>query len=101
MQERNSNIKIMKRILNKLFPIIPLAVILGSTMFSHSCANTQTPPSGGPKDTIPPVIEEIYPAIGQINAFEQDLTIFRGIMRADYKVRDEDAFVNGYIQPSA
>ena len=40
-------------------------------------------------------------AIGQINAFEQDLTIFRGIMRADYKVRDEDAFVNGYIQPSA
>lgn len=36
-------------------------------------------------------------AIGQINAFEQDLTIFRGIMRADYKVRDEDAFVNGYI----
>ena len=39
-------------------------------------------------------------AIGQINAFEQDLTIFRGIMRADYKVRDEDAFVNGYIQPA-
>ena len=36
-------------------------------MFSHSCANTQTPPSGGPKDTIPPVIEEIYPALGQIN----------------------------------
>ena len=40
-------------------------------------------------------------AIGEINAFEQDLTIFRGIMRADYKVRDEDAFVNGYIQPTA
>ena len=36
-------------------------------------------------------------AIGQINAFEQDLTIFRGIMRADYVVRDTDAFVNGYI----
>lgn len=36
-------------------------------MFSHSCANTQTPPSGGPKDTIPPVIEEIYPALGQTN----------------------------------
>ena len=36
-------------------------------------------------------------AVGQINAFEQDLTIFRGIMRADYKVRDEDAFINGYI----
>lgn len=36
-------------------------------------------------------------AIGQVNAFEQDLTIFRGIMRADYKVRDAGAFVNGYI----
>lgn len=36
-------------------------------------------------------------AIGQVNAFEQDLTLFRGIMRADYKVRDAGAFVNGYI----
>ena len=57
----------MKRILKALFPLIPISVIIGSTMFSHSCANTQTPPSGGPKDTIPPVIEEIYPALGQIN----------------------------------
>ena len=40
-------------------------------------------------------------SIGLVNAFEQDLTIFRGIMRADYKVRDAGAFVNGYIQPSA
>jgi hypothetical protein len=44
-----------------------VAFIIGSTMFSHSCANTQTPPSGGPKDTIPPVIEEIYPILGQTN----------------------------------
>ena len=36
-------------------------------------------------------------SIGLVNAFEQDLTIFRGIMRADYKVRDAGAFVNGYI----
>ena len=57
----------MKRILKALFPLIPISVIIGSTMFSHSCANTQTPPSGGPKDTIPPVIEEIYPVLGQTN----------------------------------
>ena len=57
----------MKRILKALFPLIPISVIIGSTMFSHSCANTQTPPSGGPKDTIPPVIEKIYPVIGQTN----------------------------------
>ena len=42
-----------------------MAFIIGSTLFSHSCANTQTPPTGGPKDTIPPVIEEIYPVLGQ------------------------------------
>ena len=56
-----------KRIINALFPIIPIAIIIGSTMFSHSCANTQTPPTGGPKDTIPPVIEKIFPALGQTN----------------------------------
>ena len=36
-------------------------------MFSHSCANTTTPPSGGPKDTIPPIITEIYPEMGMTN----------------------------------
>ena len=57
----------MKRILMKLIPAIPVGLILGSMIFSHSCANTTTPPSGGPKDTIPPLITEVYPAIGQIN----------------------------------
>lgn len=57
----------MRKIISRLLPIIPVAIIIGSTMFSHSCANTQTPPSGGPKDTIPPVIEEIYPILGQTN----------------------------------
>ena len=57
----------MRKILKHILPIIPVAFIIGSTMFSHSCANTQTPPSGGPKDTIPPVIEKIYPILGQTN----------------------------------
>ena len=57
----------MKRILLKYFPIIPVGLILGTMMFSHSCANTTTPPSGGPKDTIPPLITEIYPVLGQTN----------------------------------
>ena len=37
----------------------------------------------------------------EINAFEQDLTIYRAIEREDVKVRDAAAFVNGYIQPVA
>ena len=57
----------MKRFLSRFFPLIPIALILGSMMFSHSCANTTTPPTGGPKDTIPPLITEVYPELGMTN----------------------------------
>ena len=36
-------------------------------------------------------------AVGTLNAFEQDLTLFRGIERFDCKVKDAQAFVNGVI----
>ena len=51
----------IKKILSTYFPAIPVGIVLASVMFSHSCANTTTPPSGGPKDTIPPVITKLYP----------------------------------------
>lgn len=35
--------------------------------------------------------------VGALNAFEQDLTLFRAIEREDVTVRDAAAFVNGYI----
>ncbi len=54
----------IKEFLNKYFPAIPIGVVLGSVMFSHSCANTTTPPTGGPKDTIPPVITRLFPVPG-------------------------------------
>ena len=57
----------MKKILSNLIPAIPVAIILGKMIFSHSCANTTTPPSGGPKDTIPPVIMEVVPVMGATN----------------------------------
>ena len=57
----------MKKLFRNLFPVIPVAIILGSVIFSHSCANTTTPPTGGPKDTIPPLIVEVYPQLGQTN----------------------------------
>lgn len=57
----------MKKILSYIWPAIPVSVILATMIFSHSCANTTTPPSGGPKDTIPPVITEIYPALSAMN----------------------------------
>lgn len=33
-----------------------------------------------------------------LNAFEEDLTLIRGIERIDAEIRDEKAFVNGYIE---
>ncbi len=33
-----------------------------------------------------------------INAFEEDMTLIRGIEREDAEMRDEEAFVNGYIE---
>ena len=34
------------------------------------------------------------------NAFEQDMTLFRGIMRADFVVKDSTAVVRGTITPA-
>ena len=56
--------KILRRIISRYLPAVPIGIVLGSMMFSHSCANTTTPPSGGPKDTIPPVLTKIYPMNG-------------------------------------
>ena len=35
--------------------------------------------------------------IGELNAFEEDPTIFRAIEREDCTVKDEEAFVNGQL----
>lgn len=39
--------------------------------------------------------------VGGLNAFEQDLTLWRGSLRDDCTLRDEDAFINGYIDTAA
>ena len=57
----------MNKHIERLIPGIPVALVLGAMMFSHSCANTTTPPSGGDKDTIPPVITNISPLPGSTN----------------------------------
>lgn len=66
----------MKKILSNIFPAIPVAIVLGSMIFSHSCANTTTPPSGGPKDTIPPVITKLNPLPGSINVPRHKTKLF-------------------------
>ena len=61
--------------LERLIPAVPIAAVLGAVMFSHSCANTTTPPSGGDKDTIPPVITGISPLPGTVNVPVHNTTI--------------------------
>ena len=65
----------MNNFFRKYFPALPVALVLGSVMFSHSCANTTTPPSGGKKDTIPPVIVGLNPLPGSTNVPTHGTTI--------------------------
>ena len=57
----------MNKKLSKFLPLIPAALVLGAMMFPSGCANTTTPPSGGPKDTIPPVLLKTAPLPGTVN----------------------------------
>ncbi len=56
-----------KRLLTRLVPAVPVAIVLGSMVFSHSCANTTQAPSGGAKDTIPPRIVAFSPKHMSVN----------------------------------
>jgi len=54
----------MKKFLSRYFPLIPVVAVLLPMMMPWSCANTTSAPSGGKKDTIPPVIVGINPLPG-------------------------------------
>lgn len=54
----------MKKFLSQYFPLLTVIAATGVLVFSPSCANTTTPPSGGPKDTIPPVLVKYSPLPG-------------------------------------
>lgn len=49
------------------FPIVFILLLVVCPLISRSCANTTTPPSGGPKDTIPPVLLETVPGLNSIH----------------------------------
>lgn len=51
----------------RLTIIFLIFALIACCLFSHSCANTTTPPGGGPKDTIPPVLRKLTPPEYTIN----------------------------------
>lgn len=57
----------MRKYTSLLVPLIPVALVLGAMMMPSSCANTTAPPTGGPKDTIPPVLTKVSPLPGSVN----------------------------------
>ena len=54
----------IKKILAQYGLLAATVSAIGAMIFSPSCANTTTPPSGGPKDTIPPVLVKYFPVPG-------------------------------------
>lgn len=53
--------------IRRYIPLIVSALIFVPMLFIHSCANTTQAPTGGDKDTIPPVIVGINPLPGTVN----------------------------------
>lgn len=57
----------MRKHFDTLALALSVGMTLGAMMFAPSCANTTTPPSGGAKDTIPPVVTKVSPLPGSTN----------------------------------
>ena len=47
----------------KLLNTVIVKGSFAALIFPPSCANTSTPPEGGPTDTIDPVLKEVLPAL--------------------------------------
>jgi hypothetical protein len=68
----------MKEFIKRYFIIFPIVIFLGLSLFSHSCANTTQAPTGGPKDTIPPVLVKISPLPGSKNVPTHGTRVYFG-----------------------
>lgn len=53
--------------MKKRIPLLIAAAVLLPLLFPTGCANTTTPPSGGDKDTIAPVLVKVFPLPGSVN----------------------------------
>ena len=52
---------------DRYIPLAAAALVLFPLFFTGSCANTTQAPSGGKKDTIPPLITDIRPLPGAVS----------------------------------
>lgn len=68
----------MRKFIKRYFIIFPIGFFLALSVFSHSCANTTQAPTGGPKDTIPPVLTKVLPSPGSKNVPTHGTTVYFG-----------------------
>ena len=81
--------------LKSLLPLIPAALVIGAMMFPSGCANTTSAPSGGPKDTIPPVIVKLSPLPGAVKVPVHNASV-RFTFNEYVKIKDANGI---YLSP--
>lgn len=50
-----------------IYRVLTIVLVVAYALHTSSCASTKAAPSGGPKDTIPPVVVEMFPADNSVN----------------------------------
>lgn len=86
-------VSVIKR---NLYKIITLLCVVGYSLHTSSCASTKAAPSGGPKDTIPPVVVSAKPLENSVNFPLQDGEIY---IAFDEYVQLKDAYKNILLSP--
>ena len=81
----------------KKVSLLPAIAIIALYLSAGSCANTSTPPMGGPKDTLAPVLVKVAPDSCATNVPVKDVRIE---LRFNEFVQLKDAEKQIYISPS-
>lgn len=85
-----------KKIKENIFKIIPIVLLGLYCMHTSSCANTTGAPTGGPKDTIPPVILALKPDSNAVNVAVNKTAI---TITFDEYVQLKEASKNIFLSP--
>ena len=79
-----------------IYKIATIIVVLGYVFHTSSCASTKAAPSGGPKDTLPPVVVSTKPMVNSVNFPLDQGEIFIGF---NEYVQLKDAYKNVLLSP--
>ena len=84
----------MKMKINKesLYRIGIIALIAAYCLHTSSCANTKGAPSGGPRDSIPPVVTRMLP-----DSNAKDFPLYKGIQIMRMSQIDPEAVLCGVV----